>query len=260
MVRGLSGEWGGTGWDSQARMVGERWVERRPRRPEVAGRLLMETRLMPWLAPRLPLPVPLPHVLWREPLVVRHEVIVGEPLETFDAAGGRALGAFLRALHATDPVEAVRRGAPPAREALRERAVMVEDFGTRVVPLLPGDRRGAARSLLDAVAALPATALVHGDLGPGHVLARDGVVSGVIDFSDAHVGDAALDLAWALHGAPPVFSRAVAAEYDVAAEVVERALLWHRLGPWHEVTHGLGIGDPDTVRSGLDGLLARLPA
>ncbi|MBO4272743.1 phosphotransferase [Microbispora triticiradicis] len=173
---------------------------------------------------------------------------------------GRALGAFLRALHATDPVEAVRHGAPPAREALRERAVMVEDFGTRVVPLLPGDRRGAARALPEAVAALPATALVHGDLGPGHVLARDGVVSGVIDYSDAHVGDAALDLAWALHGAPPVFARAVAAEYGVAAEFAERALPWHRLGPWHEVTHGLGTGGPDMVRSGLDGLLARLPA
>ncbi|KAA9374273.1 phosphotransferase [Microbispora cellulosiformans] len=259
-MRGLSGEWGGTGWDSQARLVGERWVERRPRRPEVAARLLMETRLLPWLAPRLPLPVPSPHVLRREPLVVRHEVIAGEPLGTFDAVSGRALGAFLRALHATDPVEAARQGAPPAEEALRERAATVKDFGTRVVPLLPEGRRGAARALLDGVAALPATALVHGDLGPEHVLTRDGVVSGVIDFCDAHVGDPALDLAWPLHGAPPVFARAVGAEYGAVAEVTERALLWHRLGPWHEVTHGLGTGDPDMVRSGLDGLLARLPA
>ncbi|MEU8194680.1 hypothetical protein AB0C10_12975 [Microbispora amethystogenes] len=60
--------------------------------------------------------------------------------------------------------------------------------------------------------------------------------------------------------APPVFARAVAAEYGAVAEISERALLWHRLGPWHEVTHGLGTGDPDAVRSGLDGLLARLPA
>ncbi len=82
----------------------------------------------------------------------------------------------------------------------------------------------------------------------------------VIDFSDAHVGDPALDLAWALHAAPPAFARAVAAEYDAAPELTERALLWHRLGPRHEVTHGLDTGDPDTVCSGLEGILARLPA
>ncbi len=259
MVTGLSEEWGGTGWDSQARSVDGRWVERRPRRPEVAARLLMETRLMPWLAQRLPLPVPIPHVLRQEPLVVRHEMVAGEPLAAFDAAGGRTLGAFLRALHATGPAQAVRRGAPSAREALRDRAATLEDFGIRVMPLLPDDRRGAAWALLDAVAASPADALVHGDLGPEHVLARNGVVSGVIDFGDAHVGDPALDLAWALHGAPPLFARAVAAEYGAAPDLVERALLWHRLGPWHEVTYGLDTGDPDTVRSGLGGVLARLP-
>ncbi|WP_220505013.1 phosphotransferase [Microbispora sp. H10830] len=141
----------------------------------------METRLMPWLAQRLPLPVPIPHVL-----------------------------------HTADPAEAVRHGAPPPREVLGERAATVKDFGTRVIPLLPDDRRDAASTLLDAVAALPTHALVHGDLGPEHVLMRDGAVSGVIDFSDAHVGDPALDLAWALHAAPPAFARAVAAEYDAA--------------------------------------------
>ncbi|WP_205826137.1 hypothetical protein [Microbispora catharanthi] len=53
----------------------------------MAARLLMETRLMPWPAQRLPLPVPIPHVLRQEPLVVRHEMVAGEPLKTFEAAG-----------------------------------------------------------------------------------------------------------------------------------------------------------------------------
>ncbi len=247
------------GWDSRARLVQGRWVERRPRRPEVVPRLLMETRLMPWLAPRLPLPVPVPHVLHQEPLVVRHELVAGDPLETFDPAHGRTLGAFLRALHGADPAEAVRRGAPPVPEVLRERVATVRDFGTRVVPLLPDDRRDVASALLDAVAALPAHVLVHGDLGPEHVLVRDGALSGIIDFGDAHVGDPAIDLAWALHGTPPPFARAVAAEYGATPELAERALLWHRLGPWYEVTYGLDLGDPGTVRGGLEGVLARLP-
>ncbi|WP_366914532.1 phosphotransferase [Nocardia sp.] len=51
------------GWDCLATLVDERWVERRPRRPEVVDQLVRETRSMPWLAPRLPLPVPIPEVL-----------------------------------------------------------------------------------------------------------------------------------------------------------------------------------------------------
>ncbi|MEU5408873.1 hypothetical protein [Nocardia asteroides] len=37
-----------------------------------------------------------------------------------------------------------------------------------------------------------------------------------------------------------------------------RALLWHQLGPWHEVTYGADIADPEMVRSGLAGVLDRL--
>ncbi|MEV0052884.1 phosphotransferase, partial [Saccharopolyspora shandongensis] len=98
------------GWDSAATLVEGRWIERRPRRPEVADRLRMETELMPWLAPQLPLDVPEPHIVSMEPLVVRHELVVGEPLSEPTAEHGRQLGAFLRALHAVDPAVAVRHG------------------------------------------------------------------------------------------------------------------------------------------------------
>ncbi|MFC6847283.1 phosphotransferase [Streptomyces caelestis] len=62
--------------------------------------------------------------------------------------------------------------------------------------------------MLKAVGTLPAEALVHGDLGPGHLLAQDGALTGVIDFGDAHIGDPAVDLAWALNGTSPAFAEA----------------------------------------------------
>ncbi|MFH8655104.1 phosphotransferase [Streptomyces afghaniensis] len=142
-----------------------------------------------------------------------------------DRSQGRTLGLFLRALHRADTDEAVRRGVPPGREVLRERAALTDDFRARVLPLLPSDRHEAASGLLKAVSTLPAGALVHGDLGLGRLLARDGVLTGVIDFGDTHIGDHAVDLAWA----------------------------------WYEVTHGLDTGDQYAVRSGLDGVLDRLP-
>lgn len=79
------------GWDSAATLVDGRWVDRRPRRPEVADQLRRETRLMPWLAPRLPVPVPVPRVVNSDPLVVRHEYLPGEPIDKLEATHGHQL-------------------------------------------------------------------------------------------------------------------------------------------------------------------------
>ncbi|MEU0195626.1 hypothetical protein ABZ250_38365 [Streptomyces afghaniensis] len=44
-----------------------------------------------------------------------------------------------------------------------------------------------------------------------------------------------------------------------AAGAAPRSRIRHRLGLWYEVTLGLDTGDQDAVRSGLDGVLDRLP-
>ncbi|MFK0293248.1 aminoglycoside phosphotransferase family protein [Streptomyces sp. NPDC090442] len=201
------------GWDSEARLVQGRWVERRPRRPEIAGQLHTEVSLMSWPAPQLPLPVPVPAVARAEPLVAWHDLVPGDSLTTPDAAQARSLAGFLRALHTADPVEAVRRGTPSARQVREQRATMTAEFDSRVLPLLPAERREPATALLAEVAALPADTLVHCDLGPEHVLTRDGELTGVIDFGDVHIGDPAIDLAWALNDTPPAFAAALTAAY-----------------------------------------------
>ncbi|GAB2805102.1 aminoglycoside phosphotransferase family protein [Lentzea nigeriaca] len=234
----------GEGWDSRAELVDGHWVDRRPRRPEVGPQLVRESVVMPWLAPRLPLPVPVPVVVSDEPLVVRHELVPGEELASLNAAQGRQLGEFLLALHATPVAEAEERG-------VGRMTLPVERFRAEVE--VPGGEEFLAK--LDG---LPADTLVHGDLGPDHVLGRDGVLTGVIDFGDLHIGDAALDLAWALNSTPPEFADAVALAYGVTEELRARALLWHQLGPWHEVLYGNDIGDPVVAAEGLAGVRDRL--
>ncbi|MGW4110247.1 phosphotransferase [Actinosynnema sp. NPDC004786] len=241
----------GGGWDTTARLVGGRWVVRRPRRPGVVAQLRRETRLMPWLAPRLPLPVPVPEVVPGEPFAVRHPLVPGEPLT--HPAHGRELGLFLRALHDCPTDEPLRLGVPRGRPADD-----LARFAADVVPLLPANLHEPAHALLAAGRRLTGDVLVHGDLGPEHVLAADGRLTGVIDFGDAHLGDPAIDLAWALHGTPPAFADALAAAYGVTDDQRERALVAHRLGPWHEVAFGLDHDDPAIVREGLDGVVARL--
>ncbi|MFD2471459.1 phosphotransferase [Amycolatopsis silviterrae] len=235
----------GEGWDSVATLVDGRWVERRPKRDEVGAWLLRETRVLPWLAPQLPLTVPIP-LVWREnPLVVRHELVPGEPGE-LTAVDGRMLGRFLRALHSADVAKARELGAEPEVLAL-----------DAVLPLLgPLAERG--RALLAEVRDYPADTVIHADLGPEHLLKEDGQVSGVIDWSDVSIGDPARDLAWLLFGTSAECVAAFSAEYEVTADLRRRAWAWNQLGPWYEVTYGLENGRPDLVESGLAGTRARL--
>ena len=236
----------GEGWDSTADLVDGRWVDRRPRRPEIEPQLRRETAVMPWLAPQLPLPVPVPAILSTEPLVVRHELVPGEELTSFTATQGRQLGEFLRALHSISTAEAEQLG-------VSTRSLPIDRFRAEVLPHVP---EGAA--LLARLVSLPEDTLVHGDIGPEHVLGRDGVLTGVIDFGDLHIGDPAVDLAWVLNSTPPEFADAVAETYGVTEELRERAAVWHQLGPWDEVLYGNDIGDPQVTAEGFSGVRDRL--
>lgn len=246
------------GWDSVVALIDGRWVERRPRRAQVAGQLRRETTLMPWLAPQLPLPVPDPRVVNHTPLVVRHALVPGNPIDPTDSEHGRALGRFLRALHASPATEALRHGLPPAAHTDTTRAATINRFRTEVLPLIPTKWRGSASAVLEAVREFPADTVVHGDLGPEHLLVHEGRLSGVIDFGDTHLGDPAIDLAWSLYGTPTDFAAAVADTYNLTPDLRQRALTWHLLGPWYEVTHGIDTSDNAIVHSGVTGLLDRL--
>ncbi|MEC3957349.1 phosphotransferase [Nocardia sp. CDC153] len=249
---------GDNGWDSSATLVADRWVERRPRRPEVEAQLLRETRLLPWLAPRLPLPVPIPELVSESPFVVRHAVVRGEPIDSYTAENGEALGRFLRALHSTPPGEATELGLPADTHTRRERAWADTRCRREVLPLLPDSLTSPATALLDRILAAPADTVVHADLGPEHVLAEAGRISGIIDFGDAHLGDPAIDFAWALFGTSPEFADALTETYGVTPELRARAQDWHLLGPWYEVLRGYDTDDPAMREDGLTGVIERL--
>ncbi|WP_328324275.1 phosphotransferase [Kribbella sp. NBC_00382] len=241
------------GWDSRAWLDGE-WLNREPRREEVRPRLLAETRLMPWLAPQLPVPVPVPE---QTQYGVRHRVLVGQPLEAGSTELGRQLGKFLSALHAIDPAEAAAQGAVDAATARAAKAVFLDECRAQVIPLLPEHTHQTALELLDRVANTR-TALVHADLGSEHILVQDGRIGGIIDWTDAEIGDPALDLSWLLNDAPAGIATGLAETYDVTPVLRERALDWHRLAPWYGVHRGLLLGLPHDVETGLAEILTRL--
>jgi aminoglycoside phosphotransferase (APT) family kinase protein/8-oxo-dGTP pyrophosphatase MutT (NUDIX family) len=248
------------GWDSVVTIIEGTWIEREPRFRDVAVPLRAETVLLPAIAPLLPLAVPLPEVMDEDPLRVRHVLLPGEPATDVEltADDGRKMGEFLRTLH--DIPHEVYAGTGVADELTSRAELMatLDKLLHRVLPLLPEEHRERGGRLLRQVAQHTPITLVHGDLGPTHLLSQDGELTAVIDWTDARMGDPALDLAWVLYGAPEPFAEALATTYGVTDEELARALAWHRLGPWYEVLWGHGPGGPEYIESGLEGILARI--
>jgi aminoglycoside phosphotransferase (APT) family kinase protein len=246
------------GWDNRVTLV-DGWVHRTPRFPDREAQLRREAALLPWLAPRLPLPTPRLEVVADDPFTVRHAYLPGGPCPGTSAAQGASVGAFLRALHDVDPEEAVRHGALDAGTALDSHLETVERMSRAVLPRLPSHVRPDGTALLERVSTMPSDArLAHGDLGPEHIRVVGEEVTGVIDWGDCCVRDPAIDLAWTAFGAGRPFADAALATYGADDALVARGLDLHLLGPWHEVLYGLGEGGPDFVSSGLAGVISRL--
>jgi aminoglycoside phosphotransferase (APT) family kinase protein len=249
-----------SGWDSHAFVVEDMWIVRVPRRREAEESLRREVALLAAIEPRLPSRTPdVERVTDESPICVVTRKIAGAPATEHPQTGAE-LGRFLAALHGL-PVEWLPLPAADVsswRVAHKHRRAQFERC---VFPLLDPDERRRADQLFASVEFDFDPTLVHGDLGPEHVLCRsDGHIEGIIDWGDARIGDPAIDLAWALHGAGSAFADAVAAAYgSVPSNMRARATFYHRRGPWYEVLYGLEVGRTDLVASGLEGVRARLP-
>jgi len=200
----------GNGWDNTAYLVDGELVFRFPRRGVAVPLIETEARVLPELAPHLPLPIPCPE--WLGAATERfpwpfggYRKVAGLPATDVELspaerrAAAEPLAAFLRALHA---IPTTGLGLPSEDEIGRT------DLVSRM-PLLAERLRGLGDAgviadgrpwlrLFEAgnLPAPPArTVTVHGDLSERHVLLDDAHrVCGVIDWGDMHAGDPALDL------------------------------------------------------------------
>jgi len=199
----------GSGWDNTAYLVDGDLVFRFPRREFAVPFLGREVRVLPALAPLLPLPIPVP--LWAGSPTPRfpwpfagYRRIAGRTLDAaaLSSADRRAmapvLAEFLRTLHAIPRdgldlpgdelarTDFVRRGP-----LLFERLEGLESAG------VIADRQPWLRMFegCGPPEPPPRTVPLHGDLYERHVLVDDANrLCGVIDWGDVHAGDPALDL------------------------------------------------------------------
>jgi aminoglycoside phosphotransferase (APT) family kinase protein len=250
-LRGAAVEPLATGWDNTVYLVGGTWVFRFPRRAIALPGVEREIAVLPALAPRLPLPIPVPELVgrpsrrfpwpfWGGRLVPGAELAEAELSEAERLNAARDIGAFLGALHdprlvaavdtAADtdlPRDPMRRGDPGVRAPrARQGLAQLGEQGLRAAD------HGLDRFLADAARlAAPAGADVvsHGDLHVRHVLVGgDGSAAGIIDWGDLCLADPVVDLSLAYGGfAGPAraaflsaYGRPVDAEREVAARVL----------------------------------------
>ena len=207
-LAGLPLTFGARGWDNQLWRLGDDLAVRLPWATEGADELLLkEHALLPAIAPRLPLQVPVPQRLGQPSERFPRSWIVttwvaGEPADRAPATRGDeaadTLAAFLTALHQPAPDD-----APASRD---NRGGPLADSGEGFAHFLKETTdRGlisdpdAVREVWDDALAAPdwtGPALwLHGDLHPANLLTRDGNFCGVVDFGDMCAGDPACDLA-----------------------------------------------------------------
>ena len=248
------------GWDNHTALVEGRWVDRSPRRDDLAPWLLAETRLLPTIVGGLPLEVPVPVVVEHDPLVVRHRLVEGTACDpsVLSPEDGREVGHFLRVLHdlpgSVASTAAVRSGA----DDRRARDELVSALRSAALPLVPPSLVAVAERLLDGAAIVGAQRLCHGDLVREHLLVRAGRVSGVIDWGDARVTDPAVDLAWLLNGTNESFAHRVIRSYGVTRDEAARAARWFALMPWQALSRGVTLGSDDDRRDLVGEVIAAL--
>jgi aminoglycoside phosphotransferase (APT) family kinase protein len=208
-----------TGWDNTVFLVGGEWVFRFPRRRIAVAGVEREIAVLPVLAARLPLPVPVPCFagepgedfpwpFWGARRIPGRELADVRPPDGRRSALAAEAGAFLRALHDPAVAREAGEGLPLDPMGRADPAVRAErTFGRldALAALGAWERDPAVEEFLSAALGWEAPAgppvLVHGDLHVRHLLldAADRV-AGVIDWGDVCMADPAVDLSFAYAG------------------------------------------------------------
>lgn len=199
-----------SGTDHAMYRLGDDMVARLPRTPRAADQIAREHTFLPRIAAALPLAISTPLVEGAPTAAYPFPWSVNRWLSGEEAAAAslhdlhavaRDLARFILALQSCDadggPIPGPNgRGAPLAlRDELVQQAIVA--LGERI----DGARaRDAWRMAMQAPTHDAPAVWVHGDLQGGNLLARDGRLSGVIDWGLMAVGDPACDLmpAWTL--------------------------------------------------------------
>jgi macrolide phosphotransferase len=227
---------------------GTPWIVRAPRRPDVMARAAGERRALALVRPRLPVAVPDWRIATAE--IIAYPRLAGEPAAVVDpAAGGyvwrfdptdppeaftSSLAAVLAALHRIDPAEAAAAGLR-VRRPDDIRADLAEEMERAREILDIPDVLWARwhRWLADDDYWPRVSTVVHGDLHPPHILVDEAHrVVGLLDWTEAHVADPAMDFTLQFGAMGPKALDALLAGYQQAGGAIGARMREHVVESW----------------------------
>lgn len=221
--------------------------------------LANELRVMNLIRNRIELAVPEP--FYRSEDAIAYPLLDGITLsrnlvlslgETDRQAVADQLGRFLRTLHTfplTDTLQCEIAPTPaPCRYA--DWIGIRQQVEEHVWPLLMAHQRTWAQHLFDNVLQDPkafdyASVLIHGDLGPYHLLFDDANrrLTGILDFGVAGLGDSALDIGILLNVYGETFVSLMLAVYPEMEALLPRARFYAQTVELQWVLAGIKTGE-----------------
>ena len=264
------------GWDSLVLEVNDELIFRFPMREDVVQRQQQEIRLLPHLVPKLSTPIPrfeyigrgdgdypFPFIGYRKlhGIALEDERISQEHL----LALAPALGTFLSELHSFPNAVARQTGLKEhsPQQWLAEYRERYLDLRQRVFPLLEADLRAFSEQhweslLADEAFLMFRPVLIHWDLGCEHIFCdpQRNLLTGVIDWGDAGIGDCTMDFVGLDHRGGRAFAEQVLANYQQKIDegFWRRLAYYQRYEPFSKLLYGAYEGREDVIRRGKEEL------
>lgn len=260
------------GWDSFVLEVNDELIFRFAIREDVEVRFRKEIQLLPVLEKVLSTPIPHFDYIGRGDTehpysFVGYRRLEGTPLENESIpdeqliALALALGAFLSELHHFPTQEAAQLGvenctATQWREMYRERYI---DIQQRVFPLLDTKLCTQSEQLWEGFLDTKANftfqpVFIHGDLGCEHIFCdpAHACLTGVIDWGDSIIGDAALDFVGLYWGHGQAFMERVLENYQgtIDSAFYQRMDFYLRYQPFSELLYGAYCNNKEMLMQG----------
>ncbi len=221
----------GSGWDNQNYQLGAEYLIRLPRRALGATLIGHETKWTQKLKKQLLLPIPAPVGIgkpdnsypWQWSILPWFEGTTARNI-TLPEPELLRLVHFLKVLHTINP-----EGAPknPFRDVpLTGKVEAIEErLRKKGSSLSSSILKLWEKALSETIDTIPT--LIHGDLHPGNIIIKEGIIQGIIDWGDITKGDPATDLAifWMLPMNENLRERLLH-EYGATTSTISRAKGW----------------------------------
>ena len=245
----------GDGMINDVVIVNDALVFRFPKDDHARAALAGELAVLAAIRPRVAIADP--HPFYTGPDAIAYPWLAGETLSRDlllslpPAAQQRLagdLGGFLRGLHTTPITPGLPRTQAPSRR--EDWAEMWRKIDEHVLPIGMDHQRGWAEALFASVLGDDTffdfePRLIHGDLGPYHLLCQpaEGRLTALLDFGVAGLGDPASDLGAMLQIYGETFVRRMLPAYPEAEPLLPRARFYAESIELQWVMRGLTSGE-----------------